>query len=105
WATRSFAAVLFLAATSVVVGLLSVEQGGGTSGSIALIPFTAALLIAPDLRSVLSIAGAAVVVQTIRRKPWQKGLFNVTQSTASAGIAVLAFRQLGGQPFEGLEGV
>src|SRR5262245_60803297 len=79
WWTRGFADVLLLVAATTAAELLGFEHGGSTTGSVALIPFTAAMLIAPDARSALAITLGSAVVQILRKRPWLKGVFNASQ--------------------------
>lgn len=96
--------VLLLIAAATAAELLGFEHGGSTTGSVALIPFTAAMLIAPDARSAFAIALSSVVVQVVRRRPVIKGVFNTAQLSLSTTIALLAFRLAGGKSFDLIQG-
>lgn len=96
--------VFLLIVAATAAELLGFEHGGSTTGSVALIPFTAAMLLAPDARSAFSIAASSIVVQVVRKRPAIKGLFNTAQLSLSTTCALLAFRLSGGQAFSALQG-
>lgn len=86
-----------LAAFGVVAELLTYSMPHGGAGSVALIPFLAAALVAPSWHAALSICAAEVIVQVIRRRSLTKSIFNVAQATLSIAIAILVFTGVGGQ--------
>jgi putative nucleotidyltransferase with HDIG domain len=71
------------------------EEGKGAAGSVAFIPYAAALLCLPDSRIVILIATAQALVQLWHRRSALKSVFNAAQFTLSVEVALFAVRQLG----------
>ena len=95
-----------IALTLVALGFAaefhSFNQSKEAAGSAALIPFTAATLVAPDLLTVLFVAAADLSVQLINRRNLLKTVFNPAQHVLSLGIAIAVFKAFGGLPFTAL---
>jgi putative nucleotidyltransferase with HDIG domain len=68
------------------------ESNKGSAGSIAQIPFAAAIILHPSYRTVIAVGVAMMVAQLWHRRPLIKGLFNVCQVLLSTSAGVLAFR-------------
>jgi putative nucleotidyltransferase with HDIG domain len=88
-----------LAIAVVLVGLgLAAEflpyqgRSRGAVGSVAIIPFAAAIFVLPDVRSALMIGAAQIAVQVIHRRPPLKVVFNVSQWLLAAVFSVVTFR-------------
>lgn len=82
-----------VAAALVALGLLAeifsfYEKGRNASGSVAFIPWAAGLFALPDMRTVSMIVLAQVIVQFWHRRSPLKALFNVSQFTFAASIAL-----------------
>jgi HD-GYP domain-containing protein (c-di-GMP phosphodiesterase class II) len=97
-------AVAVFALAAIAAELINYEQLRGAAGSIALIPFVAASLIAPSALGAASVAVSATVVQVIYRRHWLKAVFNVSQLTLGISIGIAVYRLLGGVPFLSVAG-
>jgi len=82
-----------LAATLVALGLgaelLSFNQSKESAGSAAVIPFAAAVLVAPCAATVALIIAAEVAAQGLHRRPLIKAVFNLAQHTLGLSLAIL----------------
>lgn len=67
-----------------------------TSGSVSFVPFLASAAIAPDWATAAGVILVNVIVQVVRRRPWERGVFNICQHTLSIAAAVLVYRAFGG---------
>ncbi|MBS1985755.1 MAG: HD-GYP domain-containing protein [Bdellovibrionales bacterium] len=74
-------------------------QGRRVTGSIALIPFASAALVAPDARGLALILTAQTISELLKRRRGLKLVFNVAQVTVGFGVGIVAFRSLGGETF------
>ena len=92
-----------LALTLVAVGLgaelLSYNATRAAAGSIALMPFAAAALLAPHSLAVAAVVAAELVVQLLHRRSWVKSLFNLAQFALGISSGILAYRLAGGFEF------
>jgi HD-GYP domain-containing protein (c-di-GMP phosphodiesterase class II) len=96
--------ILFLVGLAITADLFGYQLSSSSSGgSIAVIPFVATALVAPNVLAPVAIAATAVVTQVILRRPLLKGVFNICQLTLSMSLSVLVYRQLGGPSFIGFE--
>ncbi|MFN8570766.1 MAG: HD-GYP domain-containing protein [Gemmatimonadaceae bacterium] len=99
---------LRLAATLALLGVgsefLSFRTGKNAAGSIALVPFAAALLVWPHSSTVVVIFVLEGVVQFASRRPLIKTLFNAAQFALGFAVGVVAFRAMGGFSFTQLVG-
>jgi putative nucleotidyltransferase with HDIG domain len=82
-----------VAAALICLGLLAevfafYEKGRSASGSVAFIPFAAGLFALPDVRTVSLIVVAQIVVQFWHRRSPLKALFNVSQFSLAACVAL-----------------
>lgn len=87
-----------LAALGVLTALLGYKMPRGGIASIALIPFIAAALIAPDITAVVAVGLAQLSGDVVNRRPLIKCVFNAGQAALSVSVAVLVYSLLGGQP-------
>jgi HD-GYP domain-containing protein (c-di-GMP phosphodiesterase class II) len=82
-----------LAAALVLLGLgaelLSFNQSKESAGSAAVIPFGAAVLIAPCAATVALIIVAEVAAQGLHRRSAIKAVFNLAQHTLGLSLAIL----------------
>jgi putative nucleotidyltransferase with HDIG domain len=85
--------------------LLSFNHTKHSAGSIALIPFAAAALVAPSSITLVFVLSAELVAQRASRRPWLKVGFNAAQITLGLAAGILAYRVTGGVPFVALAGV
>jgi putative nucleotidyltransferase with HDIG domain len=85
--------------------LLGFRQTKQSAGSIALIPFAAAALVAPHTLTIVLILGVELIVQSTNKRPWLKAGFNLAQISLGFALGILAYRTLGGIPFLQLKGL
>jgi HD-GYP domain-containing protein (c-di-GMP phosphodiesterase class II) len=82
-----------LAAALVLLGLgaelLSFNQSKESAGSAAVIPFGAAVLVAPYAATVALIIAAEVAAQGLHRRSAIKAVFNLAQHTLGLSLAIL----------------
>jgi putative nucleotidyltransferase with HDIG domain len=97
-----------MAALLVALGLgaelLSFDQSKDSAGSAAVIPFAAAVLVAPAALTVAMIIAAEVVGQTLHRRTFIKAVFNLAQHTLGFSVAILVLHWTGAPPFVALKG-
>jgi hypothetical protein len=67
-----------------------------TSGSVSFVPFLACAAIAPDWVTAVGVILVNIIVQIVRRRPWERGVFNICQHTLSIAAAILVYRAFGG---------
>lgn len=94
--TQHLVAAMWLASLGVFAELLTYQMAGGAIGSIALIPFLATALIAPDCASLAAVGCAVTVAGVVRKRPSIKLIFNSAQAVLSIASATVVFRLLGG---------
>ncbi len=90
---------LGVAAVLVVIGLVAEflpYQGGNRSaaGSVAFVPYAAAIVVSPDARVVSLIGLAQVAIQVWHRRPMAKALFNVAQFVLASAASASVFREV-----------
>ena len=68
----------------------------GATGSIAFLPFLAAIVLSPNWIALAAVGVAMAACELLGRKPPIKLVFNVSQVIVSAAISLLAYRYLGG---------
>ncbi len=90
-------AAAFFTATGVLASLLSYRGAGGSSGSIAFLPYLSAALIAPNAAAIASVVVSIVVSEISSRRPLQKVVFNVCHIVFAHAMAIGAYRLLGGE--------
>jgi hypothetical protein len=99
---------LWLAVILVGLGLgaelLSFDQFKDSAASAAVIPFAAAVLIAPSATTVAMIVAAEVVAQGLHKRAFIKAVFNLAQHTIGLSIAVIVLHWTGAPPFMAVKG-
>jgi hypothetical protein len=93
---ESLAAIGLMAVLAVVAEALAFAQAVSASGSIAFIPYFAAVLIAPNWATVLVVGGIRALADISARREGVKTLFNSAQHVLILALAVLVFHALGG---------
>jgi HD-GYP domain-containing protein (c-di-GMP phosphodiesterase class II) len=97
-----------LAALLVALGLgaelLSFDQSKDSAGSAAVIPFAAAVLVAPSAAIVAMIIVAEVVAQVLHKRTLIKTTFNLAQHTLGLSFAILVLHWTGAPAFYALKG-
>lgn len=68
----------------------------GAAGSIAFLPFLAAVVSSPNWVALAACGSAMAVCEILGRRAPIKAVFNVSQLVLSAGVSVLAYQSLGG---------
>jgi hypothetical protein len=91
-------AALFFAAFGTLAHALGYQVSKGTIGSIDFLPFLAAGALVPGGASLVAVMFAIAAGETLRKQEPIKFVFNVAQQTLALGLAILAYRALGGQP-------
>lgn len=92
-------AALGLAAFAVIAELFEYRMPEGGSGSIAIIPILAIVLVAPSWQGVVVVTGCEIIHQAIKRRVLQKAVFNVGQAVLSISVAVVVYTTAGGRSF------
>ena len=100
----SFSLALTLVALGFAAEFHSFNQSKEAAGSAALIPFTAAALVAPDVSTVLLVGGADLAVQLLNKRSALKLVFNPAQHALALALAITVYKISGGQPFSTIEG-
>ena len=81
----------------VVFQLVSYRKASKASiGSIAFLPFLAAIIISPNWVSLVAVGAAMAICETFARKSPIKAIFNVSQIVLSGAVCVLVYRFSGG---------
>lgn len=90
-------AAISFAVLGIVFQLVSYRKAPkGALGSIAFLPFLAAIVLSPNWVALAAIGGAIAVSEAFGTKSAIKAIFNVSQLVLSAAISLLAYRYLGG---------
>lgn len=98
------AALVLLGALAVLAESLGFFLTASAKGSIAFIPYLAAILIAPSWAAVAMAVGIKLIVELFRRAGPIKTVFNVAQHALTTGLALLVYTVLGGQSLLTLTG-
>ena len=104
----NFDPVFASAATSfgsigVLAHLLSHRMTSETNGSLSFIPVLASAAVAPHWITMAAVAVVALVEQIVIKRGALKAGFNTAQQAFAAGLAILAYRGLGGVPLRDIE--
>jgi HD domain-containing protein/MASE9 protein len=89
-------AVIWMAAIGIFVNMLTFRLPRSGSGSIAFIPFLAAVIIVPTWVAAMATVVSMTAAGIWKRSDAMKVLFNVSQISLAIAVATLAFRFLGG---------
>lgn len=93
---QHLAAALWLSGLGLLAELLTYKMAKGAIGSIAIIPFLAAALIAPDTAAIGAVGAAVTFAGIVRGRPAIKLAFNSAQAVLSIALAIATYRMLGG---------
>jgi putative nucleotidyltransferase with HDIG domain len=106
-ALTSDARVLSLVLVAVGIGaeIMSFSASKNASGSIALIPFAATVLVAPSSLSIGLVVVAEAIVQASVGRPLLKSVFNLSHNAVGLAVGILAYRLAGGVSFVGVRGL
>lgn len=91
-----FRAVATLSVIALGTHIMGHTLARHTSGSVSFVPFLASAAIAPDWVTAAGVILVNVIVQIVRRRPWERGVFNICQHTLSISAAILVYRAFGG---------
>lgn len=95
----SFPLALTLVALGFAAEFHSFNQSKEAAGSAALIPFTAAALVAPNVYTVLLVGGADLAVQLLNRRNILKVVFNPAQHALALSFSIAVYKFFGGESF------
>lgn len=98
----AFLLVLCLVTIGLVSELLTYQLAHSATGSIAMIPWVAAILVSPSISTIAAISVASVLASAMHKRPLVKTFFNVSQTTLSVAFATVVYRLAGGLPFTAL---
>lgn len=94
--TNEITAVAVLAALALIAETLTFVLPRSAQGSIAFIPYLAAVMVVPAWPTLAAAAAVKFAVETLSGREALKKWFNVAQLAVSLACAILAFRLLGG---------
>src|SRR3712207_96945 len=94
--TEQVTAVLLLAGLAVVAEMLVLVLPGA-KGSIAFIPYLAAVLIAPSGFAVAAIVAVKVATETLLRTRRVFALFNTAEHVLTSAVTIAVYRLCGGE--------
>src|SRR5213075_1036988 len=90
-------AIVVLFALVLLAELLPFAMPKGVSGATSSMPLFAAAIVSPTWHTVAATALVEVFVETVRRRDWQKAVFNISQYSLTVAIAALVYLVLGGK--------
>jgi hypothetical protein len=96
---EAIAAVSLLSGLAVVAELLAFTLPQAARGSVAFIPYLAAVLVAPSWVTVAAVLAVKAVTERLAGAELIKAAFNVGQHCLALALAVLVYRSLGGVSF------
>jgi hypothetical protein len=96
--------VTLLSGFAIVAEMLGFWLPRGGRGTVAFIPYLAAILIAPSWISVAAVAAVKAITERLTGSPAIKAAFNISQHCLALAVAVLVYRRLGGMSFLAIEG-
>jgi hypothetical protein len=90
--------VAVLAALGALSEIVGFSQGKATTGSVGLVPITAALIIAPNWLTVVLAVSGQTIVFAFQRRQRLKVMYNAAQASLSLSLGALVFVAVGGAP-------
>lgn len=90
-------AVSLLVALAVVAEALAFVLPHSAAGSIAFIPYLAAVLVVPGWPAVAAVMAIRAAMELAARRSPTKGVFNTVHHGLTQSVAILVYRALGGQ--------
>jgi hypothetical protein len=96
---EALTAVCLLSGLAVVAELLGFLLPRAARGSVAFIPYLAAVLIAPSWVTIAAVLVVKAMTQHLVRAAAIKGVFNVAQHCLAFALAILVYDALGGESF------
>lgn len=101
----SLTTVVILAVVALTAEFMGFLLPRGAGGSIAFIPFMAAVVLVPNVGALLAIAGARTIVELAQRRAPLKFQFNIAAVLLTYAVAILIYRALGGGSLFDLRGL
>jgi hypothetical protein len=101
--SEAVTAVALLSGLAIVAELLGYLLPRAARGSVAFIPYLAAVVIAPSWFTVCAVVAVKGLTEKLRGAQSIKAAFNVGQHCLSLALAVLVYRGLGGVSFLAVE--
>lgn len=95
---ESMRAAAYFALIGVLAQVLAYQTPRGISGNISFIPFLSAVVVAPALPVVISVACAVMFAEALQKRNLLKAAFNISQYTLAIALAVIVFHATGGRP-------
>jgi putative nucleotidyltransferase with HDIG domain len=89
-------ATLAFATLGLLAYAFAHDLGKAAAGSVAFLPWLAAIFTSPVLQTVLVLGTAVAVGELYRKKTALKATFNVSQYVLSFGLAALSYKIFGG---------
>lgn len=89
-------ALVLFSALAVVAELLGFALAQSARGSVAFIPYLAAVIVVPTWETVVAIALVKGVLEVFTRKAGTRIAFNVAQHALTVSVAIWIYRSLGG---------
>jgi putative nucleotidyltransferase with HDIG domain len=100
-ASRDVSALVLLAGLAVIAEMLGFFLATGAKGSIAFIPYLAAVLVVPSWATVAVVALVKLGVEVIAQKSTSRVMFNAAQHAVATALAVMVYGALGGESLLG----
>lgn len=100
--TAPISLLVCLVLIGLIAELLTYQLAHSAAGSIAIIPYVAAILVAPDIRTLCAIAVASLFASVIHKRSPIKAFFNLSQTSLAVATAIIAYQLAGGEPFTAL---
>lgn len=94
-------AIVLLSVLALVAEALALVMPHSVAGSIAFIPYLAAVLIVPNWLSLAGVLCVRAVVEVMTSRALITKVFNFSQQALTCSTAVLAFRLTGGESMSG----
>lgn len=94
---QELSAVAVLAALAMFAELLTFALPRSANGSIAFIPYLAAVMVVPSWPTILAAALVKFVAELVHRREGLKRAFNVAQLAVTLTVAIGVYRALGGE--------
>jgi HD-GYP domain-containing protein (c-di-GMP phosphodiesterase class II) len=96
-------AIAVLSALALVAEMLAFVLPHAARGSVAYIPYFAAVLLSPTWATIVAVVAVKVLGEKLIAAPRIKAIFNVAQHSLLLGAAVTVYLSLGGKSFLSVE--
>ena len=92
--------IAILTSVALTADFLTYELADFASGTLASMPYLAAVLLVPQWLTVAAVAATSVLtIRRVKTDRLMKGAFNIAQATIGMTVAVGTYRALGGVSF------